>query len=156
MEIGVSIVASYGAQLYGYCPNPPRYTGEKAMTYLDLNRWSAEKVMGWIESPMEGDWWTQYITTKHFPDGAYEHLYHKNKWHPLTNCNQQRLVIEKMRELGWYFSIGDEYNSVVAPFYYACFINLALNKRTENYGNDLPTAVLQAAYEALSSCAANT
>jgi len=108
---------------------------------VDLNRWSAEVVMGWVEVYFNGRmWWAAKDT--------FDYIMFQDLWTPLTDKNQLFMVVEKMRELEWYFAIGDEYNSVVAPLYYACFINLALNKRTENYGSDLPTAVLQSAHEA--------
>ena len=121
-------------------PGAPHICGEKAMT-VDLNRWSAEVVMGWKPQPYFDH--EESIGTIYIPNEKCKN------WTPLTDWNQLKLVIEKMQELEWYFAIGDEYNSVVAPFYYACFINLALNKRTENYGSDLPTAVLQSARMAL-------
>ena len=81
---------------------------------MDLNKWSAEKVMGWHEdnyapwgSSGYGPSWVQ-------EDGAQ---ISQGSWEPLTNMNQAMMVVEKMRGKGFAFEFengGDnaEYHAV--------------------------------------------
>jgi len=106
------------------------------MTDIDLNRWSAEKVMGWTIGYVYG-----------LP--CYQDFYIKfdiNDWHPLTNYNQLFMVVEKMRELGWHFSLHYDEFGIGCVFYPHPHDGKV---RRINRSNDLPTAVLRAAYEVL-------
>ena len=138
---------------------------------IDYNRWSAEVVMEWEYIPEKT---TAYIErcecgdeiTKYHRNGPYYKTSGKeimpfcpvDKWHPLTDWNQLKMVIKEMREMGYslYISIplkgwGIPYwgtDEVVADF------QIQANKDEqprsfEAADIDLPTAVLQAAHEAL-------
>ncbi len=114
------------------------------MSYPDLNRWSAEVVMGWtLSEPSEIFGQTYW--------GEDERIMKKEFWTPLTDKNQLfDQVVDKMRELGWFMTIWD-----MGKEYEACFTNnvnrFLMEGGIEKYGRnpDLNTAVLQAAYKAV-------
>lgn len=118
------------------------------MTQIDLNHWSAEKVMGWeiydhIKTyRVYGDK-VQVIPT--YSNGENFDILVEN-WHPLTNWNQLKLVIEKMRELGWYINI-EGYRK--EDGYVVNFNTKDIYPGPQSSHKDLPTAVLMAAREAI-------
>ena len=57
----------------------------------DLNRRSAELVMGFTEGFFRGDIWIYKDLNGNWI-----------QWTPLTDLNQCFMVVEKMRELGWF------------------------------------------------------
>ena len=123
---------------------------------VDLNRWSAENVMGWVWTLISDDdleqiyWWIDPKTDESalpiYQDDEYN--FQQSLWTPLTDWNQLKLVIEKMRELGWFIILSGNYDGFkvfyIKPVPMKEFIK---GKAVTNM--DLPTAVLQAAYEAL-------
>lgn len=76
------------------------------MTPAELDSWSATEVMGWI------DHFDHYCITGSEPSGegtvvckimaTKETTSFGPGWHPHTDLNQCFMVVERMRELGWY------------------------------------------------------
>ena len=130
------------------------FTDKETTVDIDLNRWSAENVMGWEKHETFYATWIDKQTEK-FPvelssefvfTGEDRAEYKQEDWHPLTDWNQLKLVIEKMRELGWHFSLYSDKLGIGCVFYPYPYDG---KERRINRSNDLPTTVLQAAKEAL-------
>ena len=107
---------------------------------VDLNKWSAEVVMGW----------------KHFTHGIYYGPDGRHQdWTPLTDKNQLFMVVEKMRELGYQVCIENsvDYNLYHIVFYIpeAGILSDDVTLQGDGDDLDLPTAVLRAARQALSN-----
>lgn len=101
---------------------------------IDLNKWSAEVVMGFTKTYLPFDkenYWFE-------KDG--EIVYYKSEWHPLTDLNQAFMVVEKMRKKGWIFNLEIDKNTCVASFG---------NGTTFAKSKDPATAILKAAYAVL-------
>lgn len=117
------------------------------MPDIDLNRWSAESLMGWYD---KGNFWAAPNPDK--PDNEYNreyfglYKYSKKDWTPLTDCNQLFMVVEKMRELGFYLKM--KYNPL-SNKWAASFWVRAKGKVSSGWADDLNTAILLAAREAV-------
>lgn len=111
------------------------------MPDIDLNRWSAEAVMGWIS-------FTTFVAGKPVKFWAEKSalIYEQSAWLPLTDLNQCFMVVEKMRELGFNFCLICRQDGV----------NIACFTKEHNFSGeadetcvDPAITILKAAYKAL-------
>lgn len=87
------------------------------MSDEQLTKAVAEEVMGWFEEPS----WEQVTWCRLAGKQAGEHLYEpvvsKEKWQPLTDPHHWMMVVERMRELGWWFRLLVMPSSIECEFY---------------------------------------
>lgn len=84
---------------------------------MDLDRWTAENVMIPGNVTRHGSWYDVHrVVDGHLIRCRKYEIYHVwaggciNGWHPTRDITQAFDVVEKMREKGWSFELGDNHH----------------------------------------------
>lgn len=86
-----------------------------ALDNSEQNRIVAREVMGWVmyhDEVVDGNFWA-------VPDLGEDQPfdYYVDEWHPVTDWNDMRLVIERMRENEWGWDIGSHVGKFAARIF---------------------------------------
>jgi hypothetical protein len=114
----------------------------EAYLMTDLNRKSAEIIMGW-HIVDNGDNESYYYMP--FESRDYRIGPNVSNWTPLTDMNQCMMVVDKMRELGWAINLSNENAWGNLLWTAECFNGLSAFHSNHTTPNE---AILTAALEA--------